>query len=77
MIINKKVKGGTMYHLKAKRINIGISQQELAERLNVTPVWLNQIENKKKTSSKMESKIIEELNKIEQEKYGISIPTLS
>jgi len=59
------------------RIKIGISQQELAERLNVTPVWLNQIENKKKTSSKMESKIIEELQKIEQEKYGISIPTLS
>jgi transcriptional regulator with XRE-family HTH domain len=59
------------------RIKIGVSQQELAERLNVTPVWLNQIENKKKTSSKMESKIIEELNKIEIEKYGIGIPTLS
>ena len=66
-----------MYHLKSMRIKIGVSQQELAERLNVTPVWINQIENKKKTSSKMESKIIEELQKIEIEKYGISIPTLS
>ena len=66
-----------MYHLKSMRIKIGVSQQELAERLNVTPVWLNQIENKKKTSSKMESKIIEELQKIEIEKYGIGIPTLS
>jgi len=59
------------------RIKIGVSQQELAERLNVTPVWLNQIENKKKTSSKMESKILEELKKIEREKFGLDIPSLS
>jgi len=66
-----------MYKLKSRRVSLGLSQQELAERLNVTPVWLNQIENNKKTSSKMERRIEEELQKIETEKYGIGIPTLS
>jgi len=63
--------------LKAKRVMLDISQQELAKRLGVSPTWVGEIENRKKVSPKMEKRIIEELNKIEIEKYGIGIPTLS
>ena len=56
---------------------LDISQQELAKRLGVSPTWVGEIENRKKVSPKMEKRIIEELNKIEIEKYGIGIPTLS
>lgn len=66
-----------MKKLKAKRVMLDISQQELAKRLGVSPTWVGEIENRKKVSPKMEKRIIEELQKIEQEKYGISIPTLS
>lgn len=66
-----------MKKLKAKRVMLDISQQELAKRLGVSPTWVGEIENRKKVSPKMEKRIIEELNKIEIEKYGIGIPTLS
>lgn len=66
-----------MKKLKAKRVMLDISQQELATRLGVTPTWIGEVENNKKKSPKMERRIEEELQKIEIEKYGIGIPTLS
>ncbi len=66
-----------MYKLKSRRVSLGLSQQELAEKLGITSVWLNKIENKKKQSPEMEAKITNILEQIEREKYGLDIPSLS
>ena len=65
-----------MKDLKAKRVRLGISQKAFADILGITPEWLNTLENKKKRSAKLEKRIIDKLEKIEQENFGISIPTL-
>ncbi len=63
--------------LKSKRVLLGVSQKELAERLGVTAIWIGEVENLKQESPKLKKRIEDELKKIEIEKYGISIPTLS
>jgi len=66
-----------MKKLKAKRVMLDVSQQELANRLGISSTWVGEIENNKKRSPKMEAKILEELKKIEREKFGLDIPSLS
>ena len=66
-----------MKTLKSKRVLLGITQKDLAQRLQITTTWLGEVENGKKKSETLEKKILEELKKIEVEKFGISIPSLS
>ena len=64
--------------LKGKRVELGVSQKQLAGKLNITATYLHMIENNKINAPKMEARIKESLLEIEREKREVlDIPTLS
>ena len=45
-----------MKKLKAKRVMLDVSQQELANRLGISSTWVGEIENNKKDHQKWKQK---------------------
>ncbi len=57
--------------LKARRVSIGLSQQDLAKILGISTTWLYFIENNIKSSTKMEERINMVLDSFEKEAENV------